>query len=139
MTVYKIGELSKETGIDIETIRYYEKIGLIPEPKRSDKNYRQYDSNYISSLHFITHTKKLGFSLKEIQRFLNLRMDNHTNCSDIKCRIDQKIASVEQKIKQLNEIHKSLKAFSTQCSDTENIENQCAFLDTFYIKKERLT
>ena len=133
MTVYKINELSKETGTSIETIRYYENIMLIPKPKRSDKNYRLYDISYVTLLEFITQTKKLGFSLKEIQSLLRLGINKNENCSEIKVQIDKKIERIEQKVKQLGIIKKRLKDFSKQCTNSKDMGSNCAFLDTFNI------
>ncbi len=81
-----IGQVAKQTGVGIETIRFYERRGLIDEPPRRDSGYRQYSEDVIARLEFIKRAKELGFSLKEINELFSLRVDHDTSCGDVRSR-----------------------------------------------------
>src|SRR5262245_5989173 len=89
-----IGNVAKESGVNLETIRYYEREGLLPEPQRTETGYRMFSRSAISRLRFIKRAQQLGFSLKEIKEILALRMDTNKSCADIRERAKAKIADV---------------------------------------------
>ena len=90
-----IGQLAKRAKVNIQTVRYYERRGLLPEPPRRESGYRQYSLHDLARVQFIRHAKELGFSLKEIMELLSLRVDPNTTCLDVKRRTEANIFDVE--------------------------------------------
>lgn len=117
----KINELAKAGGIHLETIRYYEKIGLLPPPQRTANGYRSYDEHSLSLLHFIKVCRSLGFSIEEIKQLNQLKSkpDAHYQADRI---ILRHLAKVEEKIKQLSEIKQFLQGLATE---SEHSEKEC--------------
>ena len=111
-----IGQLAKNAEVNIETVRYYERRGLIPKPPRPRSGYRQYSHDIVIRIQFIKRGKELGFSLKEISELLSLRIDSDTTCSDVKKLAEIKIADVEEKIRVLQSIKKALTKLVALCS-----------------------
>ncbi len=111
-----IGRLAKEAGVNIETIRYYERRGLIQRPPRRESGYRQYTRETLARLRFIKRAKLLGFSLREIQEILSLRLAPETTCSDVRIRVERKIADIDERIQALQEMKKALTTLARQCS-----------------------
>lgn len=108
----KINELSKQTGINLETIHYYEKIGVLPEPKRQANGYRFYDENSLQLLHFIKTCRSLGFSIEDIKQLNQIkRSPNQHGVADQ--LIAQQLENVVQKIEQLKEIQVFLQGLET--------------------------
>ncbi len=99
-----IGQLAKSAGVNLQTIRYYERRGLIPEPPRNESGYRQYSQKEVSRTLFIKGAQGLGFSLKEIEELLSLKMEPGTTCGDVKNRVEAKISDIEEKILALQQI-----------------------------------
>jgi len=110
-----IGKLAKKTEVGIDTIRYYERRGLIPEPRRRESGYRQYSDEMIKHIIFIRHAKDLGFSLKEIQELLSLKLDSKRPCSKVKNKAESKIADIEGKIKNLQRMKNALVKLTKAC------------------------
>src|SRR6266436_4864358 len=81
-----IGQVARQAGVGVETVRFYEREGLLEEPPRRASGYRQYDEQVVQRLHFIQRAKRLGFSLKEITELLLLRVDAQTSCDEVKGR-----------------------------------------------------
>ncbi len=113
-----IGEVAKRSGIGLETVRFYERKGLIEEPPRTDSGYRQYPAAVVARLRFIKRAKELGFSLKEILELLSLRVDSDTTCADVKKRADLKILDIEQKISILREMKRALTKLVVLCAES---------------------
>ncbi|MEN8262859.1 MAG: heavy metal-responsive transcriptional regulator [Nitrospirota bacterium] len=105
METLTIGKLAKRANVNIETIRYYERRGLITKPHRRDSGYREYPDETEKRILFIKRAKDLGFSLNEIDDLLSLKIDPKTTCSDIKSKAEAKISDVENKIKDLQHIN----------------------------------
>lgn len=123
-----IGQVAKRAEVNIETIRYYERRGILPDPPRRKSGYRQYTDDAISRLLFIKHAKELGFSLAEISDLLTLRVDPETSCADIKHRADAKIVSVRAKIESLVKIEQALTKLAAECSGTGPL-GECPILE----------
>lgn len=122
------GKLAKMAGINIESIRFYERKGLLPKPKRSDSGYRLYAMDDVKRIQFIKNAQNLGFTLREIKDLLNLRIDEHNLCADVQKLIIEKINEIELKIKEMKKIDKTLKEMQKLCS-TNELEKECPFLD----------
>ncbi|NOY76486.1 MAG: heavy metal-responsive transcriptional regulator [Calditrichaeota bacterium] len=119
METFSIGQLAKQAGLNIQTIRYYERRGLLPAPKRRESGYRYYLAEDLSRLEFIKHAKSLGFSLNEINELLALRVDPDHTCDDFREEATQKIAEIDIKIKQLQRIKKALLQLTAACRTKE--------------------
>lgn len=122
MTSMRIGEVSQRSGVGIETIRYYEKEGLLAEPDRRPSGYRQYDPSVVSRLLFIRHAKELGFTLSEIRELLDLWFDTETTCEHVRRRAEQKLADIDDKIRTLQKMKRSLKKVIDQCEHGESMQ-----------------
>ena len=117
----KVNELSKRTGINLETIRYYEKQGILPEPKRQANGYRSYDEESVTQLLFIKNCRQLGFSLEDIKQLNVLKFHTADHYHADKLVLKQ-LALVEEKISQLQDI----KTFLQSIAITEkHSESEC--------------
>lgn len=109
----KIHELSKQSGIHLETIRYYEKMGLMPEPKRLANGYRDYDEASLKQLKFIKTCRSLDFSLAEIKFFNEMKTQQSQHC-EVDSMLAKHLVSVEEKIAELTEIKHFLQSLITE-------------------------
>jgi MerR family mercuric resistance operon transcriptional regulator len=110
-----IGQLAKEAGVGVETIRFYEREGLLSQPQRRSSGYRQYSPEAVRRVRFIRHAKELGFTLKEIQELLELRVDPHSSCADVRRRASDKIADIEGRIASLERMREALESLARKC------------------------
>lgn len=115
MTALSIGQVAKRCGLTVETIRFYEKLGLILEPQRTESGYRQYPEDAVARLQFIQRSKELGFSLKEIEELLLLKESPDTSSHDIKSHAEAKIQDINQKIYDLEQMKTSLARLTRSC------------------------
>ena len=111
----KIGELSRATGTNIETIRYYERIGLLPPPDRTAANYRSYGDAHRSRLSFVRHSRDLGFTIEEIRSLLDLSDDPARDCSEADRIASAHLEQVEEKIAQLTLLRDELSRIVGRC------------------------
>ncbi len=123
-----IGQIAKQTGVTVETIRFYEKQGLIAAPQRSEAGYRQYPSETVKRVRFIQHAKEVGFTLKDIGELLALRREPGSSCTDIKLCATQKIEDVDKKIQELKRIREALARMVMKCSGRGPLST-CAILE----------
>ena len=128
MSDLRIGQVAKHAGVTVETIRFYEKESLIPEPRRTDSGYRLYNTATIQRVRFIQRAKDLGFSLKDIHALLTIREDPNAACGDVKAKAVNKIADVERKILDLTRIRRALTDLISQC-EAEAELSECPILD----------
>ncbi len=110
-----IGQLAKKADVNIETVRYYERRGLIPEPPRRESGYRQYPVETVARILFIKRAKDIGFSLKEISELLSLRVDPDRSSSEVKKRAEAKIKDIEEKILILQRMKETLAGLVKGC------------------------
>ena len=110
-----IGQLAKEAQVNVETVRYYERRGLMPEPPRRESGYRQYPLDSVARIRFIKRAQELGFSLKEISELLSLRIDPDTTCGDIKRKAELKVEDIERKIRTLQSMKRALTKLVSSC------------------------
>ncbi|GCE46219.1 Cu(I)-responsive transcriptional regulator/Hg(II)-responsive transcriptional regulator,TIGR02051 [Thermosporothrix hazakensis] len=128
MESFSIGHVARRTGIGVETIRFYERKGLLSEPTRSASGYRQYTEETVRQIRFIKRAQRLGFSLKEIRELLALRVERQTDCLQVKERAEAKIAAVEQKIIELQRMRQALLQVTALCQG-QNLNSRCPLLD----------
>jgi len=110
-----IGKVARLAGVGVETVRFYERQGLLEVPPRRESGYRQYPRDAVSKLLFIRRAKDLGFSLKEIQELLSLRLDSTATCQDVRQRAVDKIAGIEEKIRTLGKMKAVLEGLAAAC------------------------
>ncbi len=106
---YSIGELAAETGVKIPTIRYYEGIGLIPAPPRSEGNQRRYDEAALERLRFIAHARAMGFPMDELRAMLRIAGHRDAPCDDIDALVRARLAEVEDRIARLTALRGELR------------------------------
>ncbi len=110
-----IGKVARLAEVGVETIRFYERKGLIDEPPRRESGYRQYPEDTVHRLRSIRRAKELGFTLKEIKELLALRIEPATTCEDIRGRAEAKISDIEQKIRTLKSMKEALMKLTLAC------------------------
>ena len=111
-----IGKVADQGGVKVQTIRYYERRGLLPKPARTAAGYRTYSDDAVRRLRFIRQAQALGFSLSEIEELLSLRVRSGTTCGDIRKRARQKITMVNDKIEELQRIKDALSRLAKACT-----------------------
>ncbi|MBU6467619.1 MAG: Cd(II)/Pb(II)-responsive transcriptional regulator [Betaproteobacteria bacterium] len=124
-----IGELAKQTGCDAETIRYYEREGLLPKPSRTASGYRSYTGEHLGQLNFILHCRTLRMTLAEIRTLQNFQANPSLACNDINTLLDQHISHVKQQIKAMHLLEKQLVALRNRCRDNLTA-GECGILKT---------
>lgn len=126
----KIGELSKKSGLSAHTLRYYEKQGLITAAGRSESNYRIYTADDLDTAKFVKRSREMGFSLDEVEVFLSIRADKPAHiCADAKLITDSKIADVQQKIIDLQQLLGALHKLSDACCGGNESAELCSIID----------
>lgn len=130
MKDFTIGRLADESGVGVETVRFYERKGLIKKPS-AKVGLRKYQEEDASRIRFIKRTQDLGFTLKEIKELLELNTNPRSTCSDVKVRADAKIKEIEEKLRDLLKIKKTLKELAEACGDSKQALSQCQILNCF--------
>jgi MerR family transcriptional regulator, mercuric resistance operon regulatory protein len=125
-----IGRLSKTTGISIETIRYYERVGLLPTPPRTDSGYRLYRADHLKRLTFIRRARTLGFPLDEIRTLLRLAAERKRPCAEVRVVAEAQLKSVRAKIAELKRMERILRARVTACADGRG--RDCPVIEALY-------
>ncbi len=122
------GQLAKEAGVHGETIRFYERKGLIPAPRRLASGYRQFSDETVVRIRFIKRAQDLGFSLGEILDLLSLRLDPESDRAEVKRRVDEKMSSIEGKMADLQRMKDALAGLMSCCSG-EGSTRECPILE----------
>ena len=124
----KIGELARLAGTNVETIRYYERDGLLPVPARSEGNYRIYGEPHVQRLFFIRRCRSLDMTLDEIRVLLHFKESPQENCADVNRLLDRHIGHVAQRMQELQELERQLKDLRERCGEARDAA-QCGILD----------
>jgi len=122
------GQVAAAAAVNIQTIRYYERRGLFTPPRRAPSGYRQYAEDAVTRLRFIKHAQELGFSLKEIQGLLALRVRHGAACDPVERKTRQKIELVERKIRDLERIRRTLRQLAAACASRRPTD-ECPILE----------
>jgi len=122
----KIGQLAKKAKVKVETVRYYERRGLLPDPPRRESGYRIYSEDDVTRIQFIKHAQKLGFTLNEVSELLSLRVDPDTTCADVRKRAEIKLNDIEGKIRALQQMKIALTRLVKLCKGGSSTE--CSIL-----------
>jgi len=112
---FTIGDLGKKTGTKVETIRYYERIGLLPAPARTSGNYRSYTPKHLGRLSFLRRARDLGFSLKQVRALLSLSDQRRRSCEAVDRIAREHLAEVDRKIADLTALRRELHRVISQC------------------------
>lgn len=131
MDEFSIGDLAKQAKVNIETVRYYERRGLIAAPPRNKSGHRQYSRDAVRRTEFIKRSQALGFSLKEIEEILALRVTPESTCADMKSHVAEKLLDVENKIDELARIRGALNRLLERCTGKGPI-GSCPILEELY-------
>lgn len=130
MSDFTIGKLAKNAGINIETIRFYERKELMPKPLRKPGGFRLYSNSDLKRLHFILMAKRHGFTLNEIKELLELRVDPQSTCEDVRSKAEEKIRVIEEKLRELKRMRKALQTLAASCHGP-NPTGDCPILEAF--------
>ena len=124
----KIGELARLAGTNVETIRYYERDGLLPVPARSEGNYRIYRETHVQRLSFIRRCRSLDMTLDEIRVLLHFKESPQENCTDVNRLLDRHIGHVAQRMQELQELERQLRDLRERCGEARDAAH-CGILD----------
>ena len=124
------GSLAKRTGVNSETVRYYEKIGLMPIPARSNSGYRIYDQTHLKRLSFIRRSRELGYTLQEIRELLELVDGGDYTCAEVRDRTMRHLDDVAKKIRDLQKMQRTLKTMASKCDG--GLVPECPIVDALY-------
>jgi MerR family mercuric resistance operon transcriptional regulator len=127
---FLIGEVSRRTGVNIETIRYYERIEVMPKPRRNEGGQRLYDESQLNRLGFIKRSRELGFSLKEICTLLTLVDSGEMTCAEVHAITVGHLQGVRRKIADLRKLERALNNLAAQCSLGD--VSDCPIVETLY-------
>jgi MerR family mercuric resistance operon transcriptional regulator len=129
MTALKIGEVAARGGVNLQTIRYYERKGLLPKPPRLASGYRAFPTEAVHRVRFIKRAQELGFSLADIRELFSIQIDTEKDCSDVQRLAKAKIADIEQKINTLQSMKRVLTRLAKACPG-RGPSSQCPILES---------
>ena len=124
------GTLAKQSGVNSETIRYYEKIGLMPDPMRSSGGHRVYEQPHLKRLSFIRRTRELDFTLEEVRGLLGLVDGGDYTCAEVRNRTISHLDDVAQKIRDLQKMQRTLKSMAAKCDG--GLVPDCPIVDALF-------
>jgi MerR family copper efflux transcriptional regulator len=131
-----IGKVAKRACVGVETLRFYERQGLIDQPPRRDSGYRQYPADTVDRLRFIKRAKELGFSLREIKELMALRVAPGAKCPRVRKRAEAKMGDIEEKIRSLQRMKQALQKLAAAC-EGEGSVSKCPILDALEDGQQR--
>jgi Hg(II)-responsive transcriptional regulator len=123
----RIGEVAGRASVNVQTLRFYERRGLLADPPRRASGYREYPVESVRRVRFIKRAQELGFTLAEVKELLRLKDDPRIPCKQVRSTADAKIADIEQKIRRLKAMRSALGTLVTSC--TTNQEHDCPLLE----------
>src|SRR6266702_193294 len=132
----RTGEVAAQAGVNVQTLRYYERRGLLKEPARRASGYREYPPDSVELIRFIKRAQELGFTLTEIEDLLRLRNDQESACSEVRSAAEGKIEDIEQKIRHLRAMKRALGVLVASCA-TEGSTRHCPILEALDDRRER--
>ena len=125
----RISEFARRAEVNVQTVRYYERRGLLPEPERSPAGYREYTPKLLERLQFIRRAQELGFTLNEINDLLDLRTDPRTTADQVKTRAEAKMEDIDTRIQDLRQIRHALQHLAGQCQGGSGPTGDCPLLE----------
>ena len=124
----RIGEVAGRAGVNVQTLRYYERRGLLSEPQRTAAGYRLYPEDTVQVVRFIKRAQGLGFSLTEIERLLSLRDDRVSSCDEVQALAEAKIAKIDEKLRRLSALKGALQVLVRSCEEGA-ADRECPILE----------
>jgi Cd(II)/Pb(II)-responsive transcriptional regulator len=124
----RIGALAQRTGVDVQTIRYYESEGLLPSPTREENGYRAYGSEHLERLAFIRHCRALDMPLADVKRLLDFVARPEADCGDVNVLIDEQLARVRARLASMRALEKQLRTLRAQCG-AKHPSRECGILE----------
>lgn len=124
----KTGEVAAKAGVNVQTLRYYERRGLLKEPERRPSGFREYKPDAVRLVRFIKRAQELGFTLTEIEELLRFREDRRSRCPDVRAAAEAKIEDIERKVENLRAMKRALAVLVSSCS-TEGSTRECPILE----------
>ena len=132
----KIGAVATLACVNIQTVRYYERRGLLPKPTRTESNYRLYSQEGVRRVRFIKRAQELGFTLEEIKELLSLRAAPRTRCADVRNRATAKLQDIDDKVRTLRAMRKALTKLINECSGQGPV-TECPILEALDSKDKK--
>jgi Cd(II)/Pb(II)-responsive transcriptional regulator len=124
----RIGELAREAGVDVQTVRYYEREGLLEAPGRTGAGYRAYGPEHLERLNFVRHCRSLDMPLAEIKRLIELSTEKSISCDEVNALVRTHLGRVQAKRKSLEALEKQLAALNAQCESGHRVAD-CGILE----------
>jgi Cd(II)/Pb(II)-responsive transcriptional regulator len=124
----RIGELARQAGVDVQTVRYYEREGLLDAPARTAAAYRAYGPQHLERLNFVRHCRSLDMPLAEIRRLLELSRESSISCDEVNALVRAHLGRVQAKRKSLEDLEKQLTALNAQCESGHRVAD-CGILE----------
>ena len=125
----KIGEVAARAGCDVQTVRFYEREGLLEAPQREASGYRSYAQRHLDRLQFIRHCRALDIPLSEIRQLLGFATEPNRSCAQVNALLDEHIAHIQRRLKSLNALQNELVSLRSRCSG--HMSRSCAILESF--------
>ena len=135
-TLFTIGKLAKKARCKVETVHYYEKIGLMPEPPRTEGGHRIYNASHAKRLHFIRRNRELGFKIEQIKELLKFIDEPNHYCGEVKAMAMLQAREVQQKIDDLERLKLALTSMISQCKGSGYSIDNCPIIDALYLDAE---
>ncbi len=111
----RIGEVASEAAVNVQTLRYYERVGLLPRPDRSPSGYREYGATAVRRVRFVKRAQELGFTLAEVNELLGFRERSHTTCHEVEARASATLGRINDSIRDLERIRTALSRYVDTC------------------------
>ena len=131
-----VGDVANLAGVNVQTVHYYERRGVIPTPARNESNYRVYGPETVSRIRFVQRAQELGFSLKDIRDLLTLRASPRSRCDQVRRRAELKIQDIDEKIRTMRAMRKALSKVVGECSGSGPI-TECPILESLDREPDR--
>ncbi len=131
-TAFSVGELASRAGSNVETVRYYEKAGLMPEPPRTEGGHRLYSYSHLKRLFFIRRSRELGFPVKQVRELLKLIDEPHHTCGEVKALALLQAQEVQRKIADLKRLQTALNEISVKCKGESYSIDNCPIIDALF-------
>ena len=125
----RIGEVARDAGVRVDTVRYYERERLLSPVDRRPSGYREFTEDAVRRIRFIRRAQELGFTLREIRELLELRMEAGASCGDVRERAEEKLEAVEEKLRDLRAIESTLRSLISACEDSRPV-GECPILES---------
>ncbi len=124
-----IGKVAERAGVGVETVRFYERKGIIERPRRRESGFRQYPTDTVRRIRFIKRAQEVGFTLKEIMDLLDLRLESGCTCGDVRQRAEQKVEEIERKVRDLKRMKRALNELICACDGKGGVDG-CTILNS---------